>query len=64
MLHLLGTYLISALLTISVSVSGVTGWLFVTTSNYWLTQIIGAALIVFAFIMVTVAFAITQFYSE
>lgn len=64
MLHLLGTYLISAMLTISVSVSGVTGWLFVTTSDYWLSQILGAALIVFAFIMVTAAFAIAKFYSE
>lgn len=60
MLHCIAIYIIATMTTVLVSVAGVTGWLFVTTSDYWLTNIIGGGLLAFSFIAVTVAFAIAR----
>ena len=51
MLYYIGVFIGSICLTIMVSVAGFTGWLFISTSTYWLSQVLGAALIVLTFLL-------------
>ena len=45
--------LILLMLAITIMLCGVfyTGWIFVMTSDYWLSQVLGAALIVLTFLL-------------
>lgn len=51
MAHYLWVGLGAALLTIALCFVGYTGWIFVSASAFWLSQILGAALIVLAFLL-------------
>ena len=60
MLYYIGVFIGSICLTIMVSVAAYSGWLFVSTSTYWLSQVLGAALIAITFLLVTLAFALVR----
>jgi len=64
MLYYIGVILSSIMLTIVVSVTAVSGWLFVTGGGDWLVQVIGYACIALAFLLVTLAFMIVRLYAE
>ena len=52
------------MLTIIVSVTAVTGWLFVTGGGDWLAQTLGYACLGLTFLLVTLAFMIVRLYAE
>ena len=64
MLYYIGVIFSSILLTIIVSVTAISGWLFVTGGGGWLVQVIGYACIALAFLLVTLAFMIVRLYAE
>ena len=64
MLYYIGVILSSIMLTIVVSVTAVSGWLFITGGGDWLVQVIGYACIALAFLLVTLAFMIVRLYAE
>ena len=64
MLYYIGVIFSSILLTIIVSVTAISGWLFVTGGGGWLGQVIGYACIALAFLLVTLAFMIVRLYAE
>ena len=64
MLYYIGVIFSSILLTIIVSVTAVSGWLFVTGGGDWLVQVIGYACIGLAFLLITLAFMIVRLYAE
>tara|TARA_Y100000389_G_scaffold67748_1_gene64187 strand:+ start:1522 stop:1719 length:198 start_codon:yes stop_codon:yes gene_type:complete len=64
MLYYLGVIFSSAMLTIIVSVTAVTGWLFVTGGGDWLAQTLGYACLGLTFLLVTLAFMIVRLYAE
>ena len=64
MLYYIGVIFSSVLLTIIVSVMAITGWLFITGGGDWLTQVMGGAMIVLTFLLVTLAFMIVRLYAE
>tara|TARA_E500000318_G_scaffold82149_1_gene77482 strand:+ start:4603 stop:4800 length:198 start_codon:yes stop_codon:yes gene_type:complete len=64
MLYYIGVIFSSVLLTIIVSVTAITGWLFITGGGDWLTQILGGSMIALTFLLVTLAFMIVRLYAE
>ena len=60
MLYYIGVFIGSICLTIMVSVAVFTGWLFISTSTYWLSQVLGAALLGITFLLVTLAFMLVR----
>jgi len=64
MLYYIGVVFSSVMLTIIVSVTAISGWLFVTGGGDWLTQVLGFACIALAFLLVTLAFMIVRLYAE
>ena len=51
MLKTLGLILLMLAITIMLGAVFYTGWIFITGSTYWLSQVLGAALIVLTFLL-------------
>ena len=51
MLKALGLVLLIVAITIMLCAVFYTGWLFVATSDYWLSQVLGSALIALTFLL-------------
>ena len=51
MLRTIGLVLLMLAITIMLGAVFYTGWIFITGSTYWLSQILGAALIVLTFLL-------------
>ena len=51
MLKTLGLLLLMLAITIMLGAVFYTGWIFITGSTYWLSQVLGAALIVLTFLL-------------
>ena len=64
MLYYIGIIFSSVMLTIIVSATAVSGWLFITGGGDWLVQVLGVACITLAFLLVTLAFMIVRLYAE
>ena len=64
MLKTLGLVLLVVAITIMLCAVFYTGWIFVMTSDYWLSQVLGTALIALTFLLVTLAFMIVRLYAE
>ena len=60
MLKILGLLLLVVAITIMLCAVFYTGWIFVMTSDYWLSQVLGAALLGITFLLVTLAFMLVR----